>query len=289
MHSSVAMAKAALEAINGVNMFGEEVSHNPHSNAPPPVRPAPPPVTLQSSSLSVIHVDPDAHYRNLSILSSLLPKESSSKVCAAPSLRQCVTACLPPRAQDTDAALLCVLGFPAFAIDNKKLARVTYDRVLETLEVCPMHYVVHTCTHYTHTFNSYSLLSSCKCLLLCTVLCVAMHCVACCYALFCLLLWTVLPVAMHCFACCYALFCLLLWTVLPVATHCFACCYALCCLLPCTVLPVAMHCVACCHALCCLLLCTVLPVAMHCVACCYALCCLLLCTVLPVAMHCVAC
>ena len=36
MHSSVAMAKAALEAINGVNMFGEEVSHSPPSDAPTP-------------------------------------------------------------------------------------------------------------------------------------------------------------------------------------------------------------------------------------------------------------
>lgn len=35
VHSSVAMAKAALEAINGVNMFGREVSLIPTSGAPP--------------------------------------------------------------------------------------------------------------------------------------------------------------------------------------------------------------------------------------------------------------
>jgi phosphorylase kinase alpha/beta subunit len=54
--SSLAMAKAAMEAINGLNMLGYE-----------------------GSSLSVIHVDPDAHFRNLSTLNTLLPKESSSK------------------------------------------------------------------------------------------------------------------------------------------------------------------------------------------------------------------
>jgi phosphorylase kinase alpha/beta subunit len=89
--SSLAMAKAAMEAINGLNMLGYE-----------------------GSSLSVIHVDPDAHFRNLSTLNTLLPKESSSK--------------------DTDAALLCVVGFPAFAIDDKGLARETYQRIMKKLQ-----------------------------------------------------------------------------------------------------------------------------------------------------------
>jgi len=35
----------------------------------------------QGSLNSVIYVDPDAHFRNRSILHSLLPRESSSKVC----------------------------------------------------------------------------------------------------------------------------------------------------------------------------------------------------------------
>lgn len=51
------MAKAALEAMNGINLFGE-----------------------QGSSQSTIHVDPDAQYRNCIIFNTLLPKESSSKV-----------------------------------------------------------------------------------------------------------------------------------------------------------------------------------------------------------------
>ena len=51
--SSIGMAKAALDAIHGLNMFGEG-----------------------GSSLSIIHVDPDAQYRNHVILSTLLPRES---------------------------------------------------------------------------------------------------------------------------------------------------------------------------------------------------------------------
>ena len=51
------MAKAALEAMNGLNLFGE-------SGCPQ----------------STIHVDPDAQYRNSLILNTLLPRESTSKV-----------------------------------------------------------------------------------------------------------------------------------------------------------------------------------------------------------------
>lgn len=57
MFSSIGMAKAALEAINGCNLFGEK-----------------------GSSVSVIYVDIDAHNRNRSIFETLLPRESSSKV-----------------------------------------------------------------------------------------------------------------------------------------------------------------------------------------------------------------
>lgn len=56
-YSSIGMAKAALEAINGCNMFGDK-----------------------GSSISVIYVDIDAHNRNRSIFETLLPRESSSKV-----------------------------------------------------------------------------------------------------------------------------------------------------------------------------------------------------------------
>lgn len=54
--SSIGMAKAALEAINGCNLFGEK-----------------------GASWSVIYVDIDAHNRNRSIFETLLPRESSSK------------------------------------------------------------------------------------------------------------------------------------------------------------------------------------------------------------------
>lgn len=54
--SSIGMAKAALEAINGCNLFGEK-----------------------GASWSVIFVDIDAHNRNRSIFETLLPRESTSK------------------------------------------------------------------------------------------------------------------------------------------------------------------------------------------------------------------
>lgn len=55
--SSIGIAKSALEAINGCNMFGEK-----------------------GASWSVIYVDIDAHNRNRSIFETMLPRESSSKV-----------------------------------------------------------------------------------------------------------------------------------------------------------------------------------------------------------------
>lgn len=94
------MAKAALEAMNGLNLFGS-----------------------QGSSLSTIHVDPDAQYRNRVILSHLLPRESSSK--------------------ETDASLLCITGYPAFAIDDPDLCRLTEKRTCELLEVCSEGVSVH--------------------------------------------------------------------------------------------------------------------------------------------------
>ena len=55
--SSIGMAKAALESINGFNLFGEN-----------------------GANWSVIYVDIDAHNRNRSIFETLLPRESGSKV-----------------------------------------------------------------------------------------------------------------------------------------------------------------------------------------------------------------
>lgn len=55
--SSIGLAKSALEAINGCNLFGEK-----------------------GASWSVVYVDIDAHNRNRSIFETLLPRESTSKV-----------------------------------------------------------------------------------------------------------------------------------------------------------------------------------------------------------------
>lgn len=57
--SSIGMAKAALEAINGLNLFGDHGAH-----------------------WSVVYIDIDAHYRNRTTFDSLLPRESASKVTA---------------------------------------------------------------------------------------------------------------------------------------------------------------------------------------------------------------
>ena len=55
--SSIGMAKAALEAVSGFNVFGSEGDHS-----------------------TVLFVDIDAHSRNRIILTNLLPRESASKV-----------------------------------------------------------------------------------------------------------------------------------------------------------------------------------------------------------------
>ena len=57
-NSSIGLAKAALEAVNGENMFGSS-----------------------GTNWTVIFIDIDAHYRNRSTLDALLPRESASKVC----------------------------------------------------------------------------------------------------------------------------------------------------------------------------------------------------------------
>lgn len=52
------MAKAALEAVNGFNLFGEH-----------------------GAAWTVVYVDIDAYMRNKMVFEALLPRESSSKVC----------------------------------------------------------------------------------------------------------------------------------------------------------------------------------------------------------------
>ncbi len=89
--SSIGMAKAALEAMSGFNLFGEE-----------------------GGQASVIHVISDDIARTRIALESLLPRESISK--------------------ETDAAILSIIGFPAFAVDNEVLREKTENIIKEKLE-----------------------------------------------------------------------------------------------------------------------------------------------------------
>jgi phosphorylase kinase alpha/beta subunit len=88
--SSVGMAKAALEAIGGLDLFG-----------------------VRGSQKSVIHVLPDEIARARITLESLLPRESSSK--------------------EIDAALLSVIGYPAFAIEDIELIERTTSDIIKKL------------------------------------------------------------------------------------------------------------------------------------------------------------
>jgi phosphorylase kinase alpha/beta subunit len=89
--SSVGMAKAALEALSGLDIFG-----------------------IRGSQASVLHVLADEIARSRITLESLLPWESSSK--------------------EVDSALLSIVGFPAFAIEDADLAQRTRARVIEQLQ-----------------------------------------------------------------------------------------------------------------------------------------------------------
>jgi phosphorylase kinase alpha/beta subunit len=89
--SSVGMAKAAMEAMNGLNLFG-----------------------IRGGQDSVIHVLPDEIARCRATLESLLPRESSSK--------------------EVDAALLSVIGFPAFALEDEALVDRTRNKIIDLLQ-----------------------------------------------------------------------------------------------------------------------------------------------------------
>ncbi|KAG0245559.1 glycosyl hydrolases family 15-domain-containing protein [Mortierella sp. GBAus27b] len=88
--SSIGMAVAALQAINGINLFGS-----------------------RGGPSSVIHVLPDEITRNYTTLHSALPRESNSK--------------------EIDAALLSVIGFPAFAVGDVELVKRTRNEIIEKL------------------------------------------------------------------------------------------------------------------------------------------------------------
>ncbi|KAJ7985910.1 hypothetical protein DPEC_G00345370 [Dallia pectoralis] len=111
--SSVGMAKAALEAINGFNLFGN-----------------------QGCSWSIIFVDLDAHNRNRQTLSSLLPRESRSHNTDA-ALLPCIS--YPAFAVDDDALYSQTLdkvvrklkgkyGFKRFLRDGYRTANEDKDR-----------------------------------------------------------------------------------------------------------------------------------------------------------------
>ena len=88
--SSVGMAKAALEALSGFNLFGNI-----------------------ASPCGVIHVVPSDPARSRFTLAGLLPRESNSK--------------------ETDAALLSIIGYPAYAVENEQLINTTRDTIIELL------------------------------------------------------------------------------------------------------------------------------------------------------------
>ncbi|KAL5012659.1 hypothetical protein ScPMuIL_011210 [Solemya velum] len=89
--SSIGMAKAALEAINELDLFGS-----------------------RGGPASVVHVLPDEAQQCQAILHSMLPKESSSK--------------------ETDAGLITVISFPAFAVDDVEVIEETREFLIEKLE-----------------------------------------------------------------------------------------------------------------------------------------------------------
>ncbi|MBD2342851.1 glycoside hydrolase family 15 protein [Anabaena subtropica] len=89
--SSVGMAKAALEAMNELDLFG-----------------------VRGSQASVIHVLPDEIARTRSTLESLLPRESASK--------------------EIDAALLSIISYPAFAVEDVQLRERTLNEIVNKLQ-----------------------------------------------------------------------------------------------------------------------------------------------------------
>lgn len=89
--SSVGMAKAALEAMDGLNVFG-----------------------VRGGQASVIHVLPDEIARARITLESLLPRESGSK--------------------EVDAAVLSVISYPAFAVEDAELVLRTYQKIVGKLQ-----------------------------------------------------------------------------------------------------------------------------------------------------------
>jgi len=89
--SSIGMAKAAMEAVNELDLFG-----------------------ARGGPTSVIHVLADEAQKCQAVLQSMLPRESNTK--------------------EVDAALLSIIGFPAFAVDDPELIKHTRTTVQEKLQ-----------------------------------------------------------------------------------------------------------------------------------------------------------
>lgn len=89
--SSIGMAKAALEALSGFDLFG-----------------------ARGGQASIIHVSPDNIAQADITLTSILPRESTTK--------------------ETDAALLSIIGYPAYAVGSRALAAKTRKTILLKLE-----------------------------------------------------------------------------------------------------------------------------------------------------------
>ncbi|XP_064466085.1 probable phosphorylase b kinase regulatory subunit alpha [Ornithodoros turicata] len=89
--SSIGAAKAALEAMNELDLFGG-----------------------RGGPSSVIHVLADEAQKCDAVLHSMLPRESNSK--------------------EVDAALMTVIGFPAFAVTDPDLIELTRSTIVEKLQ-----------------------------------------------------------------------------------------------------------------------------------------------------------
>ncbi|XP_013790763.1 probable phosphorylase b kinase regulatory subunit alpha, partial [Limulus polyphemus] len=89
--SSIGMAKAALEAMNDLDLFGG-----------------------RGGPTSVVHVLADEAQKCHAVLQSMLPRESNSK--------------------EVDAALLSIISFPAFAVEDPELIQQTRETIEEKLQ-----------------------------------------------------------------------------------------------------------------------------------------------------------
>uniref|UniRef100_A0A8C8DGE3 Phosphorylase b kinase regulatory subunit n=1 Tax=Oncorhynchus tshawytscha TaxID=74940 RepID=A0A8C8DGE3_ONCTS len=89
--SSIGMAKAALEALDGLNLFGAKGGHE-----------------------SVVHALADDIQRCTSILSSMLPRASTSK--------------------EVDAGVLSIISYPAFAVEDINIVNMTKEEIISKLQ-----------------------------------------------------------------------------------------------------------------------------------------------------------